>query len=281
MPMDWGLARDYAARDVHEEEISVTEAEWLAAIDPRPVLQCQLLPRGRETESLLKRLCKASDRKLRLFACACCRRLWDRMQLDQSRSMVEATEAYVDGLLSDRQREAIFVPAKDAFFAAQGREGGIDPAFDADNAAFHASFYGRLHPEEGWEYSEEGYEPHPGWERTGQYTAHLVADIASRTAGRRVDAAQITVEKAAQCDLLRDIFGNPFNPVRSDPSWFTITAVTLAASIYAQRTFDRLPLLADALEDAGCTDADLLGHLRGPGPHVRGCWAVDLVLGKE
>jgi hypothetical protein len=55
----------------------------------------------------------------------------------------------------------------------------------------------------------------------------------------------------------------------------------LAASIYEQRAFDRLPVLADALEEAGCTDADILGHLRGPGPHVRGCWAVDLILGKR
>jgi hypothetical protein len=55
----------------------------------------------------------------------------------------------------------------------------------------------------------------------------------------------------------------------------------LATSIYADHSFDRVPLLADALEDAGCTDAELLGHLRGPGTHVRGCWAVDLVLGKE
>jgi hypothetical protein len=55
----------------------------------------------------------------------------------------------------------------------------------------------------------------------------------------------------------------------------------LATSIYVSHAFDRIPLLADALEDAGCTDAELLGHLRGPGPHVRGCWAVDVVLGKE
>jgi hypothetical protein len=118
---------------------------------------------------LLKRLSTASDRKLRLFACACCRRLWDRMRLDQSRSMVEATEAYVDGLLADRQRAAIFNPARDAFFAAQGGEAGTDPAFDADNAAFHASFYGRIYPEAGWECSEEGYEPHPGLEQRATF----------------------------------------------------------------------------------------------------------------
>jgi hypothetical protein len=87
------------------------------------------------------------------------------------------------------------------------------------------------------------------------------------------------------CVLLRDILGNPFRPVpRVDPrclSWNGGTVPKLAAAIYADRAFDRLPVLADALEDAGCTDAALLGHLRGGGEHVRGCWALDLVLGKE
>jgi hypothetical protein len=283
MPMDWGLARDYAAMDVHLEETRVTEAQWLACTDPDPVLQC--LPGNAKqirrlragpggAKSLLKRLCKASDRKLRLFACACCRRLWDRMRLKQSRSMVEATEAYVDGLLTDRQREAIVSPAADAFFAAQSGDSGVDSTFDADNAAFNASAYGRM-------YQEKGHRGPRWFEQTGQYTADLVADIASRAAGRRVDAARIAEEKAAQCDLMRDIFGSPFRPVVADRSWLTPSAVSLAEGIYADRSFDRLPLLADALEDAGCTDAELLAHLRGPGPHVRGCWAVDLVLGKS
>jgi hypothetical protein len=80
---------------------------------------------------------------------------------------------------------------------------------------------------------------------------------------------------------LLDIFGNPFRPVAHNPTWLTSTAVSLAGGIYADRAFDRLPILADALEDAGCSDEAILGHLRGPGPHVAGCWAVDLILGKE
>jgi hypothetical protein len=81
--------------------------------------------------------------------------------------------------------------------------------------------------------------------------------------------------------LLQDIFGNPFRPVTADPEWLTATAVALAQTIYAERAFDRLPILADALEDAGCDNADILAHCRGDGPHVRGCWVVDLILGKE
>jgi hypothetical protein len=84
-----------------------------------------------------------------------------------------------------------------------------------------------------------------------------------------------------QADFLRDIFGNPFRPVTLDPAWATTTVKHLAQAIYTDPAFDRLPILADALEEAGCTDADILNHCRGPGPHVRGCWVVDLLLGKE
>ena len=87
--------------------------------------------------------------------------------------------------------------------------------------------------------------------------------------------------------LFRDIFGNPFHPVTADPSWLTPVVLSLAAAAYDERrmpegTLDpaRLTILADALEEAGCADEAILGHLRGPSPHVRGCRAVDLVLGK-
>ena len=87
---------------------------------------------------------------------------------------------------------------------------------------------------------------------------------------------------AAQSQLLRDIFGNPFHPVIFDPNWRTSTAIALARGIYDERAFDRLPILADALQDAGCENEDILNHLRDPNAtHVRGCWALDLVLGKE
>jgi hypothetical protein len=85
--------------------------------------------------------------------------------------------------------------------------------------------------------------------------------------------------------ILRCIFGNPFRPAPPvDPAWPAWNGGSvrkLAEGIYEERAFDRLPVLADALEDAGCSDPSLLGHLRGPGPHVRGCWVVDLLLGKE
>ena len=91
-------------------------------------------------------------------------------------------------------------------------------------------------------------------------------------------------ERQEQLALLRDIIGNPFQSVALDPAWSAWndgTLSKLAQDIYNDRAFDRLPVLADALEDAGCDNAELLSHLRGPGPHVRGCWALDLILGRS
>jgi hypothetical protein len=99
--------------------------------------------------------------------------------------------------------------------------------------------------------------------RLGQWVGHLGAN-------------------AEFCHQFRDIVGNPFRPVTFDPSWRTSTAHALAQGIYADRAFDRLPILADALQDAGCENADILTHCRDlQFAHVRGCWVVDLVLGKN
>jgi hypothetical protein len=88
--------------------------------------------------------------------------------------------------------------------------------------------------------------------------------------------------------LLRDVFGNPFRPVVFEPSWQTPTVVEVAQAAYEDRSLPqglldctRLAILSDALEDAGCTVSAILDHLRSPGPHVRGCWALDVLLGKE
>jgi hypothetical protein len=91
-------------------------------------------------------------------------------------------------------------------------------------------------------------------------------------------------ERAMQAVLLRDIFGNTVHSVAISPSWLRWNGGTirsLAQAIYDERVFTRLPVLGDALEEAGCDDLDILRHCRGPGPHVRGCWLIDLLLGKE
>ena len=88
-------------------------------------------------------------------------------------------------------------------------------------------------------------------------------------------------EENQQVRLLRDIFGNPFRPITFSPEWLTDTVVSLVKGMYESRDFNAMPILADALQDAGCDQEELLTHCRGNGPHVRGCWVVDLVLGKE
>jgi hypothetical protein len=109
---------------------------------------------------------------------------------------------------------------------------------------------------------------------------------AVRPGERRPGAVRRLAEKQTRqvlADLLRDVFGNPFRPAAVAPTWLAWhgeTVPKLAQSVYDERAFERLPILADALEEAGCADAALLGHLRSPGPHARGCWALDLLLGK-
>jgi hypothetical protein len=114
-------------------------------------------------------------------------------------------------------------------------------------------------------------EPNPRW-ASPEGAARSVTGYVTKVLG--------VGEPVAQCGLLRDIVGNPFRPVSYNPRWHTSTVLGLGQTIYADRAFDRLPILADALEEAGCDSADILAHCRGHGPHVRGCWVVDQILGK-
>jgi hypothetical protein len=94
-------------------------------------------------------------------------------------------------------------------------------------------------------------------------------------------AGLLGVPALARRELLRCIFGNPFQPDPVDPRWRTGEVLRLAEAVYEERAFDRLPVLADLVEEAGVTDARVLAHLRGPGPHARGCFALDAVLGRK
>jgi hypothetical protein len=104
---------------------------------------------------------------------------------------------------------------------------------------------------------------------------------AFEAAQRSIDDWYLRDRQAELADLLREIAGNPFRPVALDPSWRTSDAQALARTIYDERAFERMPILGDALEDAGCTDQASLDHCRRDGHHVRSCWVVDLVLLKE
>jgi hypothetical protein len=123
---------------------------------------------------------------------------------------------------------------------------------------------------------------------TGEYPvsyARYTLENSCRLGGRWIDGQPLTEqqqqERAQQAALLRDVFGNPFSPVTFSPDWSTDTAVSLARQMYDTREFGAMPILADALQDAGCDSDEILSHCRGAGPHVRGCWVVDLVLDRK
>ena len=211
----------------------MTEQEWLACTDPQPMLQFL----GD----------RASDRKLRLFACACCRRMWNMFEDERSRKAVEAAEQYADGLATEQEREEV----------AEG-------AGAANRLTYFAA---------------------PAASAIGHDAVRAASGASQLSAAYAVDADSTDeAELVAQATLLRDIIGNTILRATVDASWLAWndgTVVKLAQAIYDERAFDRLPVLADALEEAGCHDPDILAHCREPGEHVRGCWVVDLLSGKE
>jgi hypothetical protein len=199
---------------------------------------------------------KAGRRKLRLFACGCCRLIWDRLTDDRLRRAVEVAERLAEGQAGKEELGAALTGARPLTM------GGLLPEHSGAlerTAAAMAAYAAHGRP----------------FEAAFGMTA-LPIPLAGYRAGKRDG-------EAALRDLLRCVFGNPFRPVPLAPAWAAgndRAAVRLAQAIYDERAFERLPILADALEEAGCTDAGLLGHLRGPGPHVRGCWVLDLLLDK-
>jgi hypothetical protein len=189
----------------------------------------------------------ASERKGGLFAAACLDAVSCLLADAASRAGVAAVEQAADGELGPEALGAANRAAHAAWLAA--------PRAGARSAARAVEFATR-----------------------GFWRTEVAEQVRKAARACRLEPNPATLQ--AQCRIFRDIFGNPFRPVAFDPSWRTSTVVSLAAGIYADRAFDRLPILADALQDVGCDNADVLDHCRGERPHVRGCWVVDLVLGK-
>jgi hypothetical protein len=188
---------------------------------------------------------RMSDRKARLLACALGRRLWPYLGDDRSRRLVEVAERFADEMADSGE----LAEARQAAYEAVRGGASRLAVWAGDPGAWQAA---RVMAREALS---------AGWET-----------------GARNIAARLTNKTRS---LVRCIFGNPFRPVAADPAWLTSTAVGLASAIYAERAFDRLPILADALEDAGCDHPDVLAHCRTHPEHARGCWVVDLILGKS
>jgi hypothetical protein len=199
----------------------VTDEEgWLRCNDPEEMLDGWLKNKSR--------------RKQRLFACACCRLIWEYIAPDW-REAVEASEKFADGEASKDDVRAAIERVKTWDLLV------VQVAASACNVT---------------------------------YLSQVAVGAAYRIKSMGISA------QSRAANLLRDVFCFRHVP-RMKPHWQTSTATALAQAIYTDRAFDRLPILADALEDAGCDNADILNHCRQGGEHVRGCWVVDLILGKK
>lgn len=229
------------------------------------------------------------ERKLRLFAAACCRRVWHLLVHQVSRDAVEVGERFADGQATDGERDDAYQQADDLWHLLGDafEEWSLEETPEYARAILDAG----LHPFAAAEAAEAPL---------GVLDASLDGLAAHRVIGSAIgwtnasdirDPRAEADEQAAQAELLRDVFGPLLYRPASLPgavhAWEGGVVTRLAQAAYDERHLpggeldeQRLAVLADALEDTGLVDDALLSHLRSPGPHVRGCWAVDLVLGK-
>jgi hypothetical protein len=245
----------------------MTEHEWLVCNDPAKMLQ---FLRSR-----------VSDRKCRLYLCGGCRQLSHLFFRAESLAAVEVAERYSDENATQEE-------LKQGAWHAEALTFGYE--FEREGFSFSHPIKAGVVPR----LIEMGVLPAgtlPGseWQVGDAIKNRLMAaaDIAYYCA---IHAPKSVERWLAQKRhevtwpgrwLIDCVFGNPFRPVVLNPAWLTPEVFALAQAIYDDRVFDRMSELADALEEAGCTSADMLAHCRAPGPHARGCWVVDQILGKE
>jgi hypothetical protein len=219
----------------------MTEEEWLACEDPDDMYFVSI-----------DRL-KSYERKKDLFCLACAHLIWDFLKEDARRPYV-----WLEDHLGEREklqsrggvRDLFQGPARSLDLAHHRREGGIAGAATHVAYDFWAGWYEYAFP-------------------------NFCNDYPIFREMLRDDPKQLLVS------IIRDIFGNPFRPITLSPSWLTSTVISLANQMYDTRDFSAMPILADALQDASCDNETILTHCRGPGPHVRGCFVIDLLTNRE
>lgn len=259
----------------------MTNTGWLDGTDPGPMLN---LLAG-----------KASQRKLRLFACAAVRRIWDVLG-EPGRRVVELSERFADGradpgelrlALEDARKFQESIPT----FEEPGYLHYLGDAVNIGYWRFRrplevsavelVRFLGpELKPIEAATRAAEvaaGVERADAWENAEGEIDSPARDVRGEEAHR----SRLAGEMNAQAALLCDVFGRPGSAVAVDRPWLTPGIVGLARTVYRDRCFDRMPGLADALEASGCDDVGIRDHCRLPVEHVRGCWVIDLLLSKE
>lgn len=248
----------------------MSEAEWDSSAEPTVMLR---FLRGR-----------ASERKLRLLCCACCRRVWHLLESESLRQAVDALERFADDEIDETSFRAIaatthpYLAYHDELVSGQVRTEKWLPAYGINYVV-----HGRL--------MKEGHVC-PTLRPDIEDVAKALDFFARALTYDSRNCGPSATECAAQADLIRELFGDPFQaaPV-IDSAWLDWNdgiVARLASAIYEDRCLpevtlnvERLAILADALEEAGCTNQDVLSHCRNGGTHVRGCWAVDLILGKK
>jgi hypothetical protein len=200
-----------------------------------------------------------TQRKQRLFACACCRSIWHLIRDEAGKAAVEVAERHVDQPDWERMQETRRTVEAAARHSWALWDDGSAEALEATVATTNDD------PELS------------AFEASG-YAARAAQSAADG------DVEQWKAERRRQCNLIRDLFENPMlPPVRIDRSWLDWRGgivLRMARSVYEEHRFEELPILADALEDAGCAVSSILDHLRGPGPHFKGSWCLDLLLAR-
>ncbi len=237
-----------------------TEEVWLACADE--------FGTGQGLQSLVREGCSlVSLRKVSLFEVACARRVAHLLPSELCRRTIDLAEAAAD---APRELAGVTLPIYSEIAEELNRYGPppeclpkppLDPLTEV-GLELAANLADPMRLELG--------------QRLREMIGGMAEAVAATAAGRPYSSAEV----ASEFPLLHDIFGNPFRPVVFAPAWRTDAVVALARGMYEARGFTPMPVLADALDDAGCAHPDILDHCRGPGPHVRGCWVVDLVLGK-
>lgn len=240
----------------------MTQYEWQRCATPEIMLQW------------LQKQGKLSARKARLFAVACSRSIWRLLPHEESRKNVEAAEKYADGLVSQRDLKVRQKANKEALWEAGWGINWNCPAWlvRADREVAMPVVHDCIDLISLAAAAANAAGLEAAVTKLQSKNIHIWK-AAVRTATQ--------VEESNQCGLLRDIFGNPFRSFAFDASWRTPPVISLAQQAYDGAAFDRLPELATLLEAAGCRDASLLLHLTESRPHVKGCAAVDAVLGKS
>jgi hypothetical protein len=207
---------------------------------------------------------KASDRKLRLFAVACCRAAWGLFRAQAVRAAVETSERYADGQVT-----------------AAALENARSAAARLAERAFRRHV--RARP---WALTVRAKFAR---QAAAQVASPDIADVLEAvdpglTSGRTRASYEQNLRQVRmrQCGFLRDLFGPlPFRAVAVDPACRTPAVVALAKAVYDDRRWEEMPVLGDALEESGCRDDAVLTHCRSPGTHARGCFVLDLLLDKE